>query len=116
MIRLRTPLVGIDRGSRTLFSDFEDDGPMWSGTGPREARVPVAFSEAFRAPPVVHVSISMWDTDGATNQRADLRAEAVTEAGFDLVFRTWGDSRVARIRADWMAVGEVAGEDDWDLY
>jgi hypothetical protein len=115
MKRLRTSLVGIDRGSRKLFSDFEDDGPMWRGTGPRETRVPVAFSGAFRSAQVVHVSISMWDTDGATNQRADLRAEAVTEPGFELVFRTWGDSRVARIRASWMAVGEVAGEDDRHL-
>jgi hypothetical protein len=32
------------------------------------------------------------------------------------VFRTWGDSRVARIRADWMAIGEVSGEDDWEMY
>jgi len=31
------------------------------------------------------------------------------------VFRTWGDSKVARIRADWMAVGEVADDDAWDL-
>jgi hypothetical protein len=31
------------------------------------------------------------------------------------VFRTWGDSRVARICADWMALGSVRGEDDWDV-
>ena len=60
--------------------------------------------------------MSMWDIDGDTNQRADLRAEAITPTGFDLVFRTWGDSRVARIRADWMALGEIAGDDDWQLY
>ena len=64
---------------------------------------------------MVHVAISMWDMDGNTNQRADLSAEAITPKGFDLVFRTWGDSRVARIRADWMALGEIAGDDDWDL-
>jgi hypothetical protein len=54
--------------------------------------------------------------DGNTNQRADLRAEKITARGFDLVFRTWGDSRVARIRADWMAMGELTAEDDWELY
>ena len=89
---------------------------MWSGSGPRETRVSVTFSETFRDVPVVHLAMSMWDTDGDTNQRADLRAEAITDAGFEIVFRTWGDSRVARIRADWMAIGEVSGEDDWDLY
>jgi hypothetical protein len=116
MKRLSHHLIGVEQGSVILFSDFEDNGPMWTGEGPREARRAVAFSEAYRAPPIVHVGISMWDTGGDTNQRADLRAERVTEQGFDLVFRTWGDSRVARIRADWMALGEVTGEDDWQLY
>lgn len=116
MKRLRSALVGIDEGSLTLFSDFQDDGPMWSGSGPREARVQVAFSGPFRDVPSVQVAMSMWDTDGETNQRADLRAEAITRTGFEIAFRTWGDSRVARIRADWMAIGEVSGEEDWDLY
>lgn len=116
MKRLSHHLVGAEQGSVILFSDFEDNGPMWTGEGPREARRPVAFSEVFRAPPLVHVSISMWDTGGDTNQRADLRAEEITEKGFTLVFRTWGDSRVARIRADWMALGELHAEDDWQLY
>jgi hypothetical protein len=116
MKRLSHHLIGAEQGSVVLFSDFEDNGPMWTGDGPRESRRPVRFSEVFRAPPMVQVAISMWDTGGDTNQRADLRAENVTEAGFDLVFRTWGDSRVARIRADWMALGEITGEDDWTLY
>ena len=39
--------------------------------------------------------------------RADLTAENVSEKGFHLVFRTWGDTRVARVRADWLAIGAV---------
>ncbi len=88
---------------------------MWSGEGPREAVTKVAFTEAFFEPPMVHVSISMWDIGGDTNQRADLRAEEITCEGFNLVFRTWGDSRVARIRADWMAIGQVSDEDLWEV-
>jgi hypothetical protein len=61
------------------------------------------------------VSMSMWDIDNKTNSRADLVAENITAKGFDLVFRTWGDTRVARIRADWMAIGPVADEDDWKV-
>ena len=79
-------------------------------------RKKVKFSEPYRVEPSVHVSMSMWDMDQDKNQRADITAEKVTEKGFDLVFRTWGDSRVARVRAEWLAVGEVAHEDDWDLY
>ncbi len=116
MKRLRNHYIGVDQGSVLMFSDFEDDGPMWSGEGSRQRRRTVTFSEAYRAPPAVHVSIAMWDTDGDTNQRADISAEEISETGFDLVFRTWGDSRVARVRADWMAVGELRHADDWELY
>ncbi len=116
MKRLRNYLIGVDQGSKVMFSDFEDHGPMWVGEGPREARVALSFSEAFRVAPSVQVTLSMWDVADGTNQRSDLRAENVTETGFDLVFRTWGDSRVARVRGDWMAIGELAHEDDWQLY
>lgn len=116
MKRLSHHQIGADQGSVMMFSDFADNGPMWIGDGPREKRLAIRFAEAFRKPPVVQVGISMWDMAGDTNQRADLRAELITELGFDLVFRTWGDSRVARIRADWLALGEIATEDDWQLY
>jgi hypothetical protein len=33
-----------------------------------------------------------------------------------MVFRTWGDSRIARVRMSWTAFGEVKSDDDWDLY
>ena len=115
MKRYQSNSVAVDQGSHVLFSDFSDNGPMWSEEGPREAVTHVDFAAAFFEPPMVHVSISMWDTDGDTNQRADLRAENITRAGFDLVFRTWGDSRVARIRADWMAIGQLPDDDLWEV-
>ena len=65
---------------------------------------------------MVHVSLSMWDMDSATNARADVAAEKITANGFDVVFRTWGDTRVARARIRWMAIGELQHEDDWQLY
>ncbi len=116
MKRLRNHLVGVDSGSEVMFSDFADNGPMWAGEGPRDARLFIKFSEVFKSQPIVHVSLSMWDTSSNMNQRADLSAQAVTEKGFELVFRTWGDSRVARVRADWMAIGELKDPDEWDLY
>lgn len=116
MKRIHNHLVGVDQGSSVLFSDFEHDGEMWTGDGPRLHRKKIEFSEVFRTPPVVQVTISMWDMDQDSNQRADITAEEITEAGFDIVFRTWGDTRVARIRADWLAIGELKHEDEWDLY
>ena len=98
-----------------LFSDFADDGVMWTGSGARECRHVVRFKDAFADVPAVHVSISMWDIDNKHNARAEIVAEQISEKEFHLVFRTWGDTRVARIRADWMAVGAVRDEDDWKL-
>ncbi|WP_232520681.1 H-type lectin domain-containing protein [Rhodobacter sp. CZR27] len=83
---------------------------MWTGQGPREARQAVSFADRYLQPPAVMVSISMWDLDRRSNTRADNSAENVTADGFDLVFRTWGDTRVARIRADWTALGPVRDE------
>ncbi len=116
MKRIRNHLVGIDQGSHVLFSDFENDGTMWVGDGPRMFRKSVRFSEPFHVPPTVQVTLSMWDTDQKTNARADITAEKITEKGFEIVFRTWGDTRVARVRADWLAIGELPHEEEWDLY
>lgn len=107
--------IGILQGSRVLFSDFVNDGVMWTGEGDRESRHVVKFKEPFLEPPVVQVSISMWDIDNQTNSRADIAAENVTHDGFHLVFKTWSDTRIARVRADWMAIGAVKDEDQWEI-
>lgn len=107
--------VGVTQGSEQLFSAFENDGAMWSGHGPRVVKHEVRFPEPFFSPPVVHVSVSMWDIESRANQRADISAEDITSHEFKIVFRTWGDTRVARIRADWLAIGAVRHEDDFHL-
>ena len=113
MKRISSSQVGIQQGSRILFSDFADGGEMWTGTGDRESRHQVTFKEAFLEAPSVMVSLSMWDIDHKHNARMDLRAEKITAKGFELVFRTWQDSRVARVRADWIALGPTRDDDDW---
>jgi hypothetical protein len=115
MKRISSGLVGVDQGSEILFSDFEDDGPMWTGTGPRNIRQEVVFSEPFTVAPSVQVSMSMWDLDRETNPRADISAIDITETGFTLLFKTWGDTRVARVRADWLAIGALSDDEHWDV-
>lgn len=116
MLRFSNNLIGIQQGSRVMFSDFEDDGPMWTGTGPREARTPIVFPDAFKTRPAILTGLAMFDMDEGSNQRADLSHGNVTVTGFDLIFRTWGDTRIARVRADWTAIGEVRGDDEWGVY
>jgi len=115
MKQISSSFVGIDEGDDVLFSDFEDDGEMWTGSGPRERRQSIRFSRAFKAKPSVFVTLSMWDMANGANARADVVAENITKKGCDVVFRTWGDTRVARARVHWMAIGGLPSEDDWDV-
>lgn len=80
---------------------------MWEGAGPRlEART-VRFAQAFVEPPTVQVGLTMWDIAHDANQRVDLRAAEITCEGFRVEFRTWGDTRVARVRVSWLAIGPL---------
>ncbi len=115
MKRLRSHCIGIDQGEVVLFSDFEHDGVMWKGEGPRQARAYVQFSERFVELPAVRVTISMWDMSSSANARADISSEDVTEKGFVILFRTWGDTKVARVRVNWQAIGALQDEEVWDL-
>ena len=105
--------TGVAQGSVMLFSDFQDEGPMWTGHGPRMVRHVVSFDVPFLAPPAVHVGLGMWDIAAETNQRVDVTSEQVTAQGFVILFQTWGDTRIARVRADWLAIGRIPHCDDF---
>ena len=98
-----------------MFSHFDTGGEMWNGTGPREVSHHVTFSDAFADVPNVHVSIDMWDVGSSANLRAELLAETITKDGFDIVFRTWGDTQIARIRAAWIAIGPALDPTIWQV-
>jgi hypothetical protein len=115
MKKLRSLIVGVDSGDEVLFEDFEDGGEMWTGRGQRERRRRIKFSEKYLSTPTVQLSISLWDIDAGTVLRAEVLTEAVTEKGFDMVFRTWGDTKVARVRIAWTAFGELEDQDAWDV-
>ncbi len=114
MKRIYASTIGIDQGSEMLFSDFDTNGEMWAGTGERERRVAVKFKDEFKSVPTVMVSLEMFDFDNRKNQRAETVVANITQKGFDIVFRTWGDTKVARAKASWIAIGGVDAEDNWD--
>lgn len=116
MQRFHAGHFGVEQGQSVLFSDVEHDGPMWTGRGRRETRLAVRFGQPFQGRPSVFLAPDMWDFDSKTNQRGDLRAERISETGFDIVFRTWSDTRVARLRVSWLALGAAAADEDWTLY
>jgi hypothetical protein len=116
MRKINSGLVGIDSGDVVLFSDFEDEGEMWRGDGPRQSRTMVKFDIPYKSIPHVQVSISMWDISNNKNSRVDVQAETITREDFEIVFRTWNDTQIARIRVAWTSIGELHHDDGWDLY
>lgn len=112
---LANHLVGIDRGALILFSDVEDGGAMWTGDGPRLVRQTIRFARPFHGAPTVMLTAEMWDYHHCANLRGDLSAEAVTAESFDAVFKTWGDTRIARLRVGWLAIGAVPDPEAWEL-
>lgn len=115
MEKLNNHKIGVDSGMTHLFTDFNDDGEMWTGQGKRACKVDVTFSEAFVKPPTVQIGFSMWDIANGANTRVDLVAEDISTTGFTIKFQTWGDTKIARLRANWMAIGEVLNEEMWDV-
>ncbi|GAA6193832.1 hypothetical protein DS909_06050 [Phaeobacter gallaeciensis] len=111
----KTHPIAIAQGDEQLFSDFENGGEMWTGSGTRERRLAVTFQEPFRSTPAVQAHISLWDVDTTFAVRAEVTAEQISTTGFDIVFHTWADTRVARVRVAWMAIGDVSDDDDWDI-
>lgn len=105
--------VGVANGSVVMFSAFDNGGPMWTGRGARLERQQVRFDEPFVEPPTVHLSMTMWDIAVSANQRADIQATNITRESFVIEFRTWDDTRVARVRASWMAIGPVRHLEDF---
>ena len=73
------------------------------------------FREPFVSPPVVHIGMSMWDMSNTANSRADVQASDVQADSFAITFRTWGDTKVARVRVSWLAMGDMFEEDDWRI-
>lgn len=116
MKKLRNHLIGVDQGTENLFSDFENGGAMWTGSGTRTRNTHIKFSETFRTIPMVHISLDMWDMDHNSNSRAEVSAKNIKKDGFDIVFTTWGDTKIARVRASWLAMGEVKNDEEWELY
>lgn len=106
--------LSAQQGDALVFSDFETDGEMWAGEGDRERKVYIEFNQRFRRPPIVNVAIKMIDVDQGGNLRYDLIVEYITEKGFDVRMKTWGDTKIARASVNWTAIGPSFYDGDWE--
>ncbi|WEF22923.1 hypothetical protein [Paracoccus sp. S3-43] len=107
--------IGLCQGASLLFSAFENHDPMWSGEGPRAIRQTGFFDEAFAAPPAVHARRSPRRRH--VGHRPQRQPKGRYPGGQDHPVRLrhrfpdLGDTRVARIRAEWLALGALPHKD-----
>ena len=86
---------------------------MWSGTGDRQVVHTVEFDASFNRPPIVQLAVTLLDAASDKHLRYALTSENITEHSFDIVFKTWLDSRFARVWIDWTAMGSRSDPDMW---
>lgn len=105
-----SPLMGVQivTASGELFNHVDDNGPMWADDGDREVRLKLRFATSFQRPPHITLGISGMDSSCAQNLRFSLSTDAVTSESFVIVFKTWGDTRIARTSVNWSAIGQAA--------
>jgi hypothetical protein len=54
----------------------------------------------------VFLEISGLDVNETKNTRVTVTAKNITESGFDLEYKTWFDTILYTVWANWMAFGE----------
>jgi hypothetical protein len=107
---LKTGSIQVISAAGELFNHVDDNLPMWAETGDRSVRLTVTFDEPFGETPALTLGVIGLDCDHNTNLRYSLSAEKVFREGFEVVFVTWGDTRIARTSVSWQAIGSPVSE------
>jgi hypothetical protein len=107
---LKTGSVQVISAADELFNHVDSNLPMWAETGDRSVRLTVTFDKPFGETPALTLGVIGLDCDHSTNLRYGLSAEKVFREGFEVVFVTWGDTRIARASVSWQAIGSPVSE------
>jgi len=78
---------------------------LHGGTGERTFTTIVKFNSPFRVPPQVSLAISGQDVGVSKNIRLQVIASKITVDGFELTYRTWGDTVIFSAWATWTGIG-----------
>jgi hypothetical protein len=54
---------------------------------------------------VVQLGLTGFDMDQRESSRITLKAENITESGFQAVISTWASSQVFAVEFNWLAIG-----------
>lgn len=76
---------------------------MMTGTGERRFTDFVKFDKHFDVEPEVMVALQGVDIIHDHNARAYLEVRDITHDGFELTLHTWGDTKIWKLKASWLA-------------
>ncbi len=65
----------------------------------------VSFDAPFDSVPVVQLGLTGFDFDQSDSSRVTVKAENITEFGFQAVISTWATTRVYAVEFNWLAIG-----------
>ncbi len=82
-----------------------DDAVDFDPDDVRTFTVDVTFVSMFMEVPVVHLGLTGFDIDQRDGGRITVKAEAITEFGFQAVISTWASTRVYAVEFSWVAIG-----------
>ena len=91
------------------FSQHTPDWPLAAAADPagpaRSFRTHIRFATPFAGIPVVQAALTGFDIDRHHTARIEVRTDAITADGFDLLIGTWQDTRVYQVSVGWLALG-----------
>ncbi len=67
--------------------------------------VDIVFASPFASVPVVQLGLTGFDLDERDSSRITLKAENITESGFQAVIASWAATRVYAVEFNWLAIG-----------
>ena len=78
---------------------------LLTGKGDRPFERRIDFPKSFKEPPIVAVSLVGLDVDKGANLRVSVEAHETDRNGFTIYFKTWSDTKVYGLSAQWIAYG-----------
>ena len=73
----------------------------------REFVTHILFDAPFSNTPIVHIGLSGFDIDQRDSARISVQATAITSTGFDMRIKSWQNTRVYKVEASWIAMGQA---------
>ncbi len=68
-------------------------------------KFPKQFDTEFNSLPTVLVSLQAFDIEGNHITRVAIFPENITNSGFNIVYKNWGDSKIWMLAGNWLAYG-----------